>query len=88
MLLLLSIQGGLIPNLSPNPTQSILTHCRRFVRIMNFLAQKILNLLHVPEFISDENDLYLQKERTKLGTYITNYTISGQVINFNTRNYA
>jgi len=53
---------------------------------INKSDQKILNLLHVPEFISEENDLYLQKESTKLGTYITNYTISGQVINFKSIN--
>ena len=50
--------------------------------ISNKKDQKVLQLLNVPEFISNEKDLYLQKERVKEGSFITNESIVGQIINF------
>ena len=59
-------------------------------KLKNFLKKKsseqtrakILKLLNVPEFISQEKDLYLQKERVKEGSFITNKSIIASILNF------
>ena len=36
----------------------------------------------MPEFISQEKDLYLQKERVKEGSFVTNKSIIASILNF------
>ena len=50
--------------------------------VSNKREQKILKLLNVPEFISQEKDLYLQKERVKEGSFVTNKSIIASILNF------
>ncbi len=43
--------------------------------------QKVLNLLQVPDFLDNIDDVYLKKDIIKEGNYITNNRVAGKIIN-------
>ena len=43
---------------------------------------KIMNLIELPEFISNSKSLYFQEHRSKLGNYVTTKVSYGQIVQF------
>ena len=46
----------------------------------NKKEEKILNLLNMPDFLTDIRDLYIQKDNVKVANYVTENLISGNVL--------
>ena len=45
--------------------------------------EKVLNLLKMPDFLSSINDLYIQKDKTRVANYITDNIITGNLVEIN-----
>lgn len=46
----------------------------------NKKEEKIMNLLNMPDFLSDVNDLYIQKDNAKVANYITENIVVGKIL--------
>lgn len=50
---------------------------------------KFLNLIEFPELITNEANLYCHEQKSRMGNYITNKIISGEIVSFNKiKNYS
>ncbi len=55
----------------------------------NKKEEKILNLLNMPDFLTDIRDLYIQKDNVKVANYVTENLISGNVLEIkNVKDYS
>ena len=50
------------------------------MKLQKIKEEKILNLLNMPDFLTDIRDLYIQKDNVKVANYVTENLISGNVL--------